>query len=57
MYTSYEPFMQVKSSVWIDVATKGDMDDIDFAELEKLFAAEEQEAKKNIGTYNVIRTM
>lgn len=43
--------MQVKSSVWIDVATKGDMDEIDFSELEKLFAAEEQEAKKNIGMY------
>ena len=48
---NYEPFMQVKSSVWIDVATKGDMDEIDFSELEKLFAAEEQEAKKNIGMY------
>jgi hypothetical protein len=36
----------VQSSVWIDVATREITDDIDYAELEKLFSAETQEAKK-----------
>jgi hypothetical protein len=38
--------LQVQSSVWIDVATREITDDIDYAELEKLFSAETQEAKK-----------
>ena len=37
--------LQVQSSVWIDVATREITDDIDYAELEKLFSAETQEAK------------
>jgi hypothetical protein len=48
----------VQSSVWMDVATKEVAEDIDYAELEKVFSAETQEIKRpNIGTklypYNV----
>ena len=32
--------------MWIDVATREITDDIDYSELEKLFSAETQEAKK-----------
>lgn len=32
--------------MWIDVATREMTDDIDYSELEKLFSAETQEAKK-----------
>jgi hypothetical protein len=36
----------VQSSVWLDVAKKEITDDIDFAQLEKLFSAETQDMKK-----------
>ena len=40
--------------MWIDVATKDIRDDIDYDELEKLFAAETHENKKaNVGGFGV----
>ena len=45
---------QVPSSVWLDVATKEIVEDIDYTELEKLFSAETQETKTpNIGMTRV----
>ena len=46
--------------MWVDVAKKGVAEDIDYAELEKVFSAETQEIKRpNIGTklYPYLYTM
>jgi hypothetical protein len=48
----------VQSSVWMDVATKEVAEDIDYAELEKVFSAETQEIKRpNIGKKEAVKSL
>jgi hypothetical protein len=48
----------VPSSVWVDVAKKGVAEDIDYAELEKVFSAETQEIKRpNIGKKEAVKSL